>query len=244
MTMTTTIIQKARMIFRNLDALNQDPGAFLLFMVLILTALVASFTVHEFSHALVATALGDDTAKRQGRLSLNPKVHLDPTGSLMILLAGFGWGKPVPVNPRAFGVNALRSMMFVAAAGPASNFLLAFAILLLFKIGLVEPPLMLGDFRLLPWDSPISVLIGQFFAIALFLNVVLGVFNLIPLAPLDGSNVALGLLPRNLAMAYMRLQPSGPGILMGIIMLDIFANTGIIAGIINVPIGILERLIL
>jgi Zn-dependent protease len=115
---------------------------------------------------------------------------------------------------------------------------------LLFKIGLVEPPLMLGDFRLLPWDSPISVLIGQFFAIALFLNVVLGVFNLIPLAPLDGSNVALGLLPRNLAMAYMRLQPSGPGILMGIIMLDIFANTGIIAGIINVPIGILERLIL
>ncbi|MQG77437.1 MAG: site-2 protease family protein, partial [SAR202 cluster bacterium] len=88
------------MIFRNLDVLSQDPGAFLLFTVFLLTALVASLTVHEFSHALVATSLGDDTAKRLGRLSLDPRVHLDPTGSLMILLAGFGWGKPVPVNPR------------------------------------------------------------------------------------------------------------------------------------------------
>jgi Zn-dependent protease len=240
----TTIIRKARMIFRNLDLLNQDPGSFLLYTTLILTALVASFTVHEFSHALVATALGDDTAKRLGRLSLNPRVHLDPTGSLMILLAGFGWGKPVPVNPRAFGKNALKSMMFVAAAGPISNFLIAFAIIVLFNIGIVESPSTLGSFRLLPWDSSPTDIIGQFFSIALTLNVVLGVFNLIPLAPLDGSNVALGLLPRDLAVSYMRCQPYGPGILMGIIMLDIFANTGIIASIISIPIGVLERLIL
>ncbi len=232
------------MIFRNLDLLSQDPGAFLLYVTLILTALVASFTVHEFSHALVATTLGDDTAKRLGRLSLNPRVHLDPVGSFMILIAGFGWGKPVPVDGRAFGVNALRSMMFVAAAGPISNFLIAFAIIVLFKIGIVESPLTLGSFRLLPWDSSPSDIIGQFLAIALTLNVVLGVFNLIPLAPLDGSNVALGLLPRGLAVSYMRFQPYGPGILMGIIMLDIFANTGIIAGIISIPIDVVESLFL
>ena len=134
--------------------------------------------------------------------------------------------------------------MFVAAAGPISNFLIAFTIIVLFKIGIVESPLTLGSFRLLPWDSSPSDIIGQFLAIALTLNVVLGVFNLIPLAPLDGSNVALGLLPRGLAVSYMRFQPYGPGILMGIIMLDIFANTGIIAGIISIPIDVVESLFL
>lgn len=232
------------MIFRNLDLLSQDPGAFLLYTTLILTALVASFTVHEFSHALVATALGDDTAKRLGRLSLNPRVHLDPVGSLMILLAGFGWGKPVPVNPRAFGKNALRSMMFVAAAGPASNFVMAFLIGGLFKVGILEFPLGVGIFVPQPLASSPSVLLGQFFAIAFFLNLILGIFNLIPLAPLDGSKVALGLLPREMAISYMRLEPYGPGILMGIIMLDIFANTGIIAWILGPPINTLGQLII
>ena len=231
------------MIFRNLDVLSQDPGAFLIFTGFLLTALVASLTVHEFSHALVASALGDDTAKRQGRLSLNPRVHLDATGSLMILLAGFGWGKPVPVNPRAFGVNALKNMMFVAAAGPVSNFLMAFSIGFLFKTGVLDWPT-IGILTPQSLDTAPSILIGQLFAIALFLNLVLGVFNLIPLAPLDGSNVALGLLPRDLAMSYMRLQPYGPGILMGIIMLDIFANTGIIAWIVGPPINTLGQLII
>lgn len=232
------------MIFRNLDVLSQDPGAFLLFVALLLSALVASITVHEFSHALVATGLGDDTARRLGRLSLNPRVHLDPAGSLMIILAGFGWGKPVPVNPRAFGGNALRSMMFVALAGPTSNFVLAFLIGFLFKTGIVAAPVGIGIFTPQPLDTSLSLLIGQFFAIAFFLNLILGVFNLIPLAPLDGSKVALGLLPRELARSYMRLEPYGPGILMGIIMLDIVANTGIIAWIIGPPINALGNLIL
>ena len=231
------------MIFRNLDVLSQDPGAFLLFTAFLLTALVASLTVHEFSHALVATSLGDDTAKRLGRLSLNPRVHLDPTGSLMILLAGFGWGKPVPVNPRAFGANVLKSMMFVAAAGPLSNFLMAFLIGILFRSGILELPPAVGIFIPLPLDSSFSVLIGQLFAIAFLLNLILGIFNLIPLAPLDGSKVALGLMPREMAIFYMRVEPYGPGILMGIIMLDIFANTGIIAWILGPPIIALGNLI-
>ena len=231
------------MIFRNLDVLSQDPGAFLLFIVLLLTVLLVSITIHEFSHALVATGLGDDTAKRLGRLSLDPRVHLDPAGSLMILLAGFGWGKPVPVNARAFGVNALKKMMFVALAGPLSNFALAFSIGFLFKAGILEWPA-IGIFTPQPLDTSPSVLIGQLFAMALFLNLVLGVFNLIPLAPLDGSKVALGVLPRELALSYMRLEPYGPGILMGIIMLDIVANTGIIAWIIGPPINALGNLVL
>jgi len=95
MTTTMMIMKTVTMILRNLDVLTQDPGSFILFLVFLLSALIVSLTVHEFSHALVATSLGDDTAKRMGRLSLNPKVHLDSAGSLMILLAGFGWGKPV-----------------------------------------------------------------------------------------------------------------------------------------------------
>ena len=244
--MTTMMMMtaKATMILRNLDLLSQEPGAFILFTIMVLTVLVASLTVHEFSHALVATTLGDDTAKRLGRLSLNPRVHLDPTGSIMILLAGFGWGKPVPVDPRAFGVNALKYMMFVAAAGPISNFIMAVLIVGIFKGGLVDAPSGLGLFALLPLDSSVSTIIGQFFAIALFLNLILGIFNLIPLAPLDGSKVALGLLPRDVAISYMRIEQYGPGILMGIIMMDIFLNTEIIAGVINVPIDILEKVIL
>ena len=102
----------------------------------------------------------------------------------------------------------------------------------------------MGIFVPQPLDSSPSVLLGQFFAIAFFLNLILGVFNLIPLAPLDGSKVALGLLPREMAISYMRLEPYGPGILMGIIMLDIFANTGIIAWILGPPINTLGQLII
>ncbi len=232
---------KVMMILRNLDLLTQEPAAFILFMALLLTALVVSFTIHEFSHALVATSLGDHTAERLGRLSLNPKVHLDPAGSLMVLLAGFGWGKPVPVDPRAFGANALRYMMLVAIAGPLANFSMALFIGVLFKLGLFPGPPSLNGLVLLPLNSSISDVIGQFFAIALLLNLVLGLFNLIPLAPLDGSKVALGLLPKNIAYRLARFEHYGPRILMGIIMLDIFGNTGIIARIIDVPMNILQN---
>ena len=181
------------MIFRNLGVLGEDPAAFFIFTAMLLAAVVASVTFHEFSHALTATSLGDDTARRLGRLSLNPRAHLDPAGSIMFLLAGFGWGKPVPVNAYAFGGNALRSMMLVAFAGPLSNFVLAFLIGLLFKMGIVDWPF--NVFTPMSAAAPLSIVVGQFFAIWLVLNLVLGVFNLIPLAPLDGSKVAAGLLP-------------------------------------------------
>ena len=241
---TMMMMMKVMMILSNLGLLTQDPGAFILFMVLLLTALVASFTVHEFSHALAATTLGDNTAARLGRLSLNPKVHLDPAGSVMVLLAGFGWGKPVPVNPRAFGAKALRYMMLVAVAGPLANFAVAFSIVVLFKIGFIDGPERLGEIAILPLGSSASAVITQFFAITLLLNLVLGLFNLIPLAPLDGSSVMLGLVPKEMAYRLAKFEHFGPRILMGIILLDIFANTGIISKIIDVPIKILEKVIL
>ena len=231
------------MIFRNLDVLGQDPAAFFIFTGMLLAAVVASVTFHEFSHALTATGLGDETARRQGRLSLNPKAHLDPAGSIMFLLAGFGWGKPVPVNAYAFGANALRGMMLVAFAGPLSNFVLAFLIGLLFKLGVVEWPFTFL-FTPIASSAPLSVVIGQFFAMWLFLNLILGVFNLIPLAPLDGSKVLAGLLPKSLAIPLLRLEPFGPGILLVVIMLDLMLGVGILNWILGPPINFLADIVL
>ncbi len=230
------------MIFRNLGVLSDDPVAFFIFTGMLLAAVVASVTFHEFSHALTATTLGDDTARRLGRLSLNPKAHLDPAGSIMFLLAGFGWGKPVPVNAYAFGKRALQGMMLVACAGPLSNFLLAFLIGLLFKLDIVEWPIFL--FSPMSSGASLSSVLSQFFAMWLALNLILGVFNLIPLAPLDGSKVAAGLLPRSLAIPFLRIEPFGPGILLVVIMLDIMLGVGIISWIIGPPINFLADIVL
>ena len=230
------------MIFRNLGVLSEDPVAFFIFTGMLLAAVVASVTFHEFSHALTATTLGDDTARRLGRLSLNPKAHLDPAGSIMFLLAGFGWGKPVPVNAYAFGKRALQGMMLVAFAGPVSNFILAFLIGLLFKLDIVEWPIFL--FSPMSSGASLSSVLSQFFAMWLALNLILGVFNLIPLAPLDGSKVAAGLLPRSLAIPFLRMEPFGPGILLVVIMLDIMLGVGIISWIIGPPINFLADIVL
>ena len=230
------------MIFRNLGVLSDDPVAFFIFTGMLLAAVVASVTFHEFSHALTATTLGDDTARRLGRLSLNPKAHLDPAGSIMFLLAGFGWGKPVPVNAYAFGKRALQGMMLVAFAGPVSNFILAFLIGLLFKLDIVEWPIFL--FSPMSSGASLSSVLSQFFAMWLALNLILGVFNLIPLAPLDGSKVAAGLLPRSLAIPFLRIEPFGPGILLVVIMLDIMLGVGIISWIIGPPINFLADIVL
>ena len=231
------------MIFRNLDVLREDPAAFFIFTGMLLAGVIASVTFHEFSHALTATALGDNTARRSGRLSLNPTAHLDPAGSVMFLLAGFGWGKPVPVNAYAFGANALRGMMAVAFAGPFSNFVLAFLIGLLFKTGVVEWPHG-AIFIPLTSTASLSFIAGQFFAMWLFLNLILGVFNLIPLAPLDGSKVAAGLLPRSMAIPFLRLEPYGPAILLAVIMADILLGVGIISWVIGPPIEFLADILL
>jgi Zn-dependent protease len=217
------------MILRNLDLLTGNPLGFILITLATILALLIAITVHEFSHAFAAYRMGDPTSRFLGRLSLNPLRHLDPVGTIMLLLVGFGWGKPVPVNPLAFGRDALRRMALVAFAGPLSNIIVAALIGLAFKGELVAWPYA-AEARLI--GSPTEVFFAQFLVIILFYNLILAIFNLIPLAPLDGSKVVLGILPREMALEYAKLERWGPSILFGIIILDWFMGVGILGRII------------
>ena len=232
------------MLLGSLDLLFNDPLAFLqLFPVIVFTmgtALLLGITVHEFSHAMAATRLGDVTARSMGRLSLNPLRHLDPVGTLLLILVGFGWGKPVLVNPLHLR-NGRLGMAIVSAAGPLSNFLTA---------GLFALPI---HFGLIEWHSPFSFtatlsggiveIIADLIGFIIFYNIVLGVFNLIPLFPLDGSKVVWGLLPRTIAWTFGRLEPYGPAILIGIIGIDFVTDIGILRRILIPVVNYLGHII-
>lgn len=171
-------------------------------------ALLAAVTVHEFAHAYVADRLGDPTPRAHGRLTLNPLAHLDLVGTLLILLVGFGWAKPVPITPTNF-TNWRRDTVIVAAAGPLANVTLLFVLGVPFKLG-VLPAYGNGA-------APIGVLLLTMMQI----NAMLAIFNLIPIPPLDGSKILLGLLPPVQAVAYARVQTYGPFLLL---LLLVFTN--------------------
>ena len=175
----------------------------------ILTLIVA-FTIHEFAHAWTAEQLGDGTPRLNGRLTLNPLAHLDIFGSLLLLLTGFGYAKPVPVNPYALRRRTPAGMMLVAAAGPLSNLLLAILAAIPFKLGLISLNYSIGTF--LP---NISFLLQEF----VFINLILLFFNLIPIYPLDGEKVAEYFLPPSGQDTLMRIRPYGPMILMALLFL-------------------------
>jgi Zn-dependent protease len=204
-----------------LGLISDDPFAALIFVAAIATALVAGISFHEFSHAFVADLLGDRLPRARGRVTLNPLAHLDPTGTMLMVLVGFGWGKPVPINPNSTA-NPKASLGLTAAAGPVSNFAVA---------AIVGIPLKADVF---PWISPFNTTAFSFLAdrgfssdqyAGLFLSsivlfsVILGVFNLIPIAPLDGFKVALGILPRDLAIEFSKLEQYGPLMLIALIAL-------------------------
>ncbi len=178
--------------------LGGDPGT-LLWRVL---AILVAVTVHEFAHAWTADRLGDPTPRVRGRLSLNPVVHLDPIGSLLLLLAGFGWARPVEVNPRYFP-DPRRGMLVVAAAGPVANVASALALGLAYQLGLVAPGTWLAGLVLT----------------VILINAVLAIFNLLPIHPLDGSKILLGLLPPAQAQSYDRLASFGPLLLLALVLL-------------------------
>jgi Zn-dependent protease len=206
-----------------LDLLSDSIAMFAVFFGSAIFALVAGVTFHEFSHAFVADRLGDRTARSMGRVSLHPRAHLDPAGSMFMLIAGFGWGKPVPVNPMRLRHGPQTGRAMVAAAGPVSNILLAALAGLPIQLGIVDwwNPLT-RPFTLDQWGAEDYV--SLFLGAMIFFNLVLAVFNLLPFSPLDGFAVAIGVLPRDLSMSVARLEQYGPLILMLLLLLPLVSN--------------------
>lgn len=172
-------------------------------LAIAIPGLLLAFAFHEFSHAWVATRLGDSTPADEGRLTMNPLVHLDPVGTFALLFAGFGWAKPVQVHGQNFK-HPLRDMALVAAAGPLSNFLLAVVCALVLRVlhaaGAVGGPIL----------GPLEHMIRA----CLYMNIVLGVFNFLPIPPLDGSRILVWLLPARSGEAVARLEPYAPLLLL------------------------------
>jgi len=173
-------------------------------LILLIPTLMFALSFHEFAHAWMASKCGDNTAARKGRLTLNPMAHLDIMGSMMILFVGFGWAKPVPVDPRNLK-DPRKDMMKVAAAGPISNLLLAMLAGMVWRL--------LGGTGLLS-NSIFPVLIFYFTQI----NIALAVFNLIPVAPLDGSQIFSGYLMKINPQLAWKIQSYGPQVLFGLIL--------------------------
>src|SRR2546426_6144003 len=157
-------------------------------------ALIVAATVHEYAHAYVADRLGDPTPRAQGRLTLNPLAHLDPVGSLLILLLGFGYAKPVPINPTNFR-DWRRDTMLVAVAGPLAHITLLFIVGGAYKMGVLGTA---GAAAAPPVSRPLLVMLR--------INAMLALFNLISIPPLGGAKILMGLLPPAQAGAYARLQ--------------------------------------
>ena len=174
-------------------------------------ALLIAITIHEFAHAWAASRLGDQTAASMGRLSLNPLKHLDVLGTLMLLTAGIGWGKPVPVNPYNLRNGPKAGMALTSLAGPVSNLLLAAIFSVPLRLGLVSFDAQ-GASTYFPGAAEIL------FTVVL-MNIGLAVFNLIPLPPLDGYSVALGLLPDPWAAKLASVGRYGPMLLFGLLFL-------------------------
>jgi Zn-dependent protease len=218
--------------------LGLDPATLISRIIVLLTA----FSVHEFAHAWAANYFGDSTPKINGRLTLNPLAHLDPMGSLMLIIAGFGWAKPVPVNPHTLKQNSPAAMMWVALAGPLSNLLMALLAALPFQLNLINMYQVVEAYSIrgttiLP--SPVGLL-WDFLTI----NLVLMLFNLIPLPPLDGEKILDHFLPDKWRDTMARIRPYGPMILIVIFMVGPSLGIDVFDFIIGRPLQILLNLLI
>lgn len=191
-----------------------------MFTIFSFLALIIAITIHEFAHAYVADRLGDPTPRSHGRLTLNPLKHLDPLGTLMLFIAHFGWGRPVPIDPYNFR-SPRRDELLVALAGPGSNLLLAVILSLLLRV------------------FPL-----YFLNILIIINVSLAIFNLLPIPPLDGSNILLNLLPVDQAAQWQKAFDQYGSFLLVILLFLPFAGSNLISLIISPIINLLLRLLI
>jgi Zn-dependent protease len=213
--------------------LSFDPAT----LIARLIVLAVSFTIHEFSHAWTATRFGDDTPRLYGRLTLNPLAHLDPIGSLLLIVAGFGWAKPVPVDPYTLQRRSPAALMWVSLAGPLSNLMMAILAAVPFRLGLVSIASYLAPSQgILPSAATIMAEFVQ-------INLLLMLFNLIPLAPLDGDKIADYLLPPSWARVLENIRPYGMIILLLLVMVAPYFGLDIIGWMIGPPLRALFNLL-
>lgn len=173
-------------------------------------AVIIAMVFHELAHGYVSYKLGDETPKRDGRLTLNPMAHLDLFGTIMLFLFHFGWAKPVQINPYYYKNKKLGTVV-VSLAGPFTNFIIAFICILLLRL-----------------NSLLPIIIVEFLYSLITINIGLGVFNLIPIPPLDGSKVLAAVLPQDLYMKYMSIEQ------YGFIILIVILSTGVLSPFLNV----------
>lgn len=202
----------------------------LLYVLIMVIALLPALTFHEWAHGYAAYKLGDHTAKADGRLSLNPLDHLDPVGTVMLLVLGFGWAKPVPVMTRNFK-KPRRDFAITSLAGPMANFVVGFITTLLYVLGVYICAA--NEF-----DNMTAEVILSVFLYSSIFNFGLGLFNLIPLPPLDGSNVVMCLLPNRIAAKYSKIRYYSRYIFIGLIVMKYIPYLEIIPQIIFWPISV------
>jgi len=210
---------------------NLDPATIITRILILIIAL----SVHEFSHAFVADRFGDPTPRDNGRLTLNPAAHLDLMGSLMLILVGFGWARPVPVNPYILNRRSPAAMMWVSFAGPLSNLALAFMAAMLLRV----LPLTSSFSSTGLFPSP-----TQFLVAFIQINLLLLLFNLIPLAPLDGEKIAQYFFPPAWADFMDRIRPFGPMILMVLIFVGPMVGIDIFGWVLIPVLNTISRLLI
>ena len=205
-------------------------------IIIQLPILLIALTVHEFSHGYVAYLLGDDTAKKAGRLTLNPISHIDPFGLIMLFIARIGWAKPVPINPYNFR-NYKKDTALTAAAGPAANFILAILLSIIFNlIKKMNPDIMYHASSLTQfWLSMLLY--------AILINLALGLFNLIPIPPMDGSKILGGFLSDEAYYKYTARERQGAQLLMIILAISFVFRLNIIGSIIMPPLNFFLKLL-
>ncbi len=203
--------------------LGTDPT---IFVIRIIT-LVIALTFHEFAHAWVATRFGDNTPRAYGRLTLNPLRHLDPLGSLLMVFVGFGWAKPVPINPSAMRTRS--GVMWTSLAGPFANFLLAIFAAIPLRLGL---------------SFSQSNVIGYFLVNFMQINLLLMLFNLIPIAPLDGEKIAEYTWPPSWGAALEKIARFGPAVLLVVLFLLPYLGIDILGAVMTGPLQNLSLILL